>query len=60
MEVITTDTVKQVSSTTDHNGESAKSTRHLSFSFEPDVALLAKRVLMLKFVQKLIFSLSVF
>ena len=36
------------SSTTDHNGESTKSTRHLSFSFEPDVTLLAKRVLMLK------------
>ena len=43
-----------------HNGESTKSTRHLSFSFEPDVTLLAKRVLMLKIVQKIIFGLSVF
>ena len=45
---------------TSHNGESTKSTRHLSFSFEPDVTLLAKRVLMLKIVQKIIFGLSVF
>ena len=49
------------SSTTDHNGEPAKSTRHLSFSFEPDVTLIAKGVLMLvKIVQKIILGLSVF
>ena len=49
-----------LSSTTDHNGESTKSTQHLSFSFEADLTLLAKRVLMLKIVQRIIFGLSVF
>ena len=48
------------SSTTDHNGESTKSTRHWGFSFEPYVTLLAKRGLMLQIVQKIVLGLRLF